>query len=245
MGSNASIAGISRNGSAGNYTYSVIGSGDRPITYVSWFDAARFCNWLQNGQGAGSTETGAYNLNGASSGIFTVQEGITVRLPSESEWYKAASYDATMNAGGGGYWVYATQSNTMTSNDMTVAGAANLYWGNINTAKSAQVQNGLPSALSDVGAYGADSESYYGTNDQSGNVWELIDTINSNSYRGIRGGAWLYTDPGPIGTDSSGLAVPTDESLDLGFRVVYGIPEPTTLLLTMLASGAMLIRRRR
>ena len=38
---------------------------------VSWGDAARFCNWLQNGQptsgteGTGTTETGAYTLNGA------------------------------------------------------------------------------------------------------------------------------------------------------------------------------------
>ena len=40
-----------------------------PISYVTWGDAARFCNWLQNGQptgseGTGTTETGAYTLNG-------------------------------------------------------------------------------------------------------------------------------------------------------------------------------------
>ena len=55
----SSIAGISRNGTSGTYTYSVMGTGDRPITYVSWFDAARFANWMHNGQGSGSTETGA------------------------------------------------------------------------------------------------------------------------------------------------------------------------------------------
>ena len=41
-----------------------------PVYNVSWGDAARFCNWLQNGQptgaeGTGTTETGAYTLNGA------------------------------------------------------------------------------------------------------------------------------------------------------------------------------------
>ena len=46
------------------------GSANKPITIVSWFDAARFCNWLHNGQGSGSTETGAYTLNGAMSGIY-------------------------------------------------------------------------------------------------------------------------------------------------------------------------------
>ena len=40
-----------------------------PIFDVTWGDAARFCNWLQNGQptggeGPGTTETGAYTLNG-------------------------------------------------------------------------------------------------------------------------------------------------------------------------------------
>ena len=58
MASTTYIAGISRSGSDGSYSYSVIGStANKPITYVSWFDAARFCNWMQNGQGSGSTET--------------------------------------------------------------------------------------------------------------------------------------------------------------------------------------------
>ena len=73
MGLNPYIMGISRNGASGSYTYSVIGSGNRPVTYVSWFDSARFVNWLHNGQptgtqAAGTTETGAYALNGATSG---------------------------------------------------------------------------------------------------------------------------------------------------------------------------------
>jgi hypothetical protein len=44
----------------------------KPITFVSWFGVARFCNWLHNGQGSGSTKSGAYTLNGAMSGIYTV-----------------------------------------------------------------------------------------------------------------------------------------------------------------------------
>ena len=74
MGANLNIAGISRSGASGGYTYSVIGPsgatpagasspGNRPITYVSWFDAARFANWMQNGQGSGSTESGVYTMS--------------------------------------------------------------------------------------------------------------------------------------------------------------------------------------
>jgi hypothetical protein len=36
---------------------------DKPVNFVSWFDAARVANWLQNGQGSGSTETGDYTGN--------------------------------------------------------------------------------------------------------------------------------------------------------------------------------------
>ena len=46
--------GISQSGSSGNYSYSVTGSDSQgvncPIFAASWGDAARFCNWLQNGQ---------------------------------------------------------------------------------------------------------------------------------------------------------------------------------------------------
>ncbi len=70
MATDQNVAGISQNGSSGNYTYSVIGSANHPITYVNWFDAARFSNWLSNGQptgpeGTGTTETGSYTLNGS------------------------------------------------------------------------------------------------------------------------------------------------------------------------------------
>ena len=84
--------GISRSGSSGSYVYTVNpGSGNKPITCVTWFDAARFCNWLQNGQLTGggaalSAETGAYSLNGATSGIITKNVGATVYIPSENEW---------------------------------------------------------------------------------------------------------------------------------------------------------------
>ena len=95
--------GISQSGSSGSYSYSVTGSdfqaADCPIFDVSWGDAARFCNWLQNGQptGAeepGTTETGAYTLNGDTTNLLTETRnaGATYFIPSENEWYKAAYY---------------------------------------------------------------------------------------------------------------------------------------------------------
>lgn len=104
MASNLNVVGITRSGSSGSYTYAVSGSGNRPVTYVSWFDAARFANWLANGQPMGAqdnatTENGAYSLFGATSGVsFTknsinpnTSEATTYWIPSEDEWYNTIS----------------------------------------------------------------------------------------------------------------------------------------------------------
>jgi len=126
MGTDLNIAGITRSGSSGSYTYAVVGSGDRPVTYVSWFDAARFANWVANGQPTGAqgnatTENGAYTLNGATSGVGFAKNAInpntsattTYWIPSEDEWYKSAYYDPTPGTGGGdNYWLYPTRSGS-------------------------------------------------------------------------------------------------------------------------------------
>jgi hypothetical protein len=94
MANQTYIAGITRVGSSGSYSYApVSGSGNKPITYISWFDAARFCNWMHNGQPTGlqtvgTTEGGAYPLNGAVSGIITKNVAAKVWIPSEDEWYR-------------------------------------------------------------------------------------------------------------------------------------------------------------
>jgi formylglycine-generating enzyme len=37
-----------------------------PINNITWFNAARFVNWMSNGQGDGDTESGTYTLLGGS-----------------------------------------------------------------------------------------------------------------------------------------------------------------------------------
>ena len=98
-----STQGIMQSGSPGSYSYSVTGSNPQaancPAFDVTWFDAARFCNWLQNGQltgvrGTGTTETGAYTLNGdTTSGTESRNANAKYFIPSENEWYKAAYYN--------------------------------------------------------------------------------------------------------------------------------------------------------
>jgi formylglycine-generating enzyme required for sulfatase activity len=240
MASDVNIAGISRSGTSGSYSYSVIGSGDQPITYVSWFDAARFTNWLHNGQGSGDTETGAYTLNGATGGTAPAKNlGATVWIPTENEWFKAAYYDPTHMSGAGGYWLHANQSDSMTSNNMTVAGAANYHDGNF-----ARDENGLPTYLSDAGAYGADSQNYYGLNDMAGNVYEWNDlTGASGSSRGRRGGSWLDAEFG-LRSSFRDAYNPSLEYNYVGFRVA-SVPEPSAMVLTVLFSAGLVCRRKR
>ena len=221
------INGISQSGVSGSFTYSVNpGSANKPITYVSWFNAARFCNWLQNGQqtGAGAAltaETGAYTLNGAVSGIITKNVGATVWIPSESEWYKAAYYDPNKGgAGVGGYWLHANQSNTITGNTVGVADSANYYDGDYAVYTGSGAGTWM---LSDVGAYGLNSDSAYGTNDQAGNVLEWNDAVISGTSRGLRGGCWFSNSEGYLRASSRDRNSPTAQFAEIGFRVASAI----------------------
>jgi formylglycine-generating enzyme required for sulfatase activity len=244
MTSNLNIAGISRSGSGilgDPYSYSVLGSGSRPITYVSWFDAARFANWMNNGATNGaSTETGAYTLNGATSGVFTKNAGATWWIPSEDEWYKAAYYK-----GGGtnaGYWVYPTQSDSAPGNIIGgAANQANYYSGNWAVTQSSTFSSSQ-NYLTDGGAF-SNSASAYGTFDQGGNVREWNDGVVFGSNRGRRGSAWNLT-AGALMSSSRSSANPTQEDRDVGFRLAAAsaapapVPEPGTWAAAVLLAGA-------
>ena len=219
---NAGMAsyGITQTGSSGSFSYSVTTAlANRPVVHVSWFDAARFANWMMNGQGGNDMETGAYTLNGATSGIITANIGAQVYLPSENEWYKAAFY----NAANASYSLYPNGQSGIVTGDA-----------NYDTSGS-----------TDVGSYSEDASSY-GTFDQGGNVWEWNDAVISGSTRGLRGGSW-GDDGGFLHSLTRYGDVPTLENYFVGFRVarVASVPETTSIVLTMLASGMMLIRRKR
>jgi len=112
-----SIGGITRQGTNGNYTYSAKNNmGNKPVNYISWYNAARYCNWLHNNKPSGvqqnsTTEGGSYTLTG-NTGSPVRNSGAKYFLPSENEWYKAAYYDPTKNITGG-YWLYSTKEDAV------------------------------------------------------------------------------------------------------------------------------------
>ena len=233
--------GITQSGVSGSYTYTVKpGFENKPVTFVSFYDALRFANWLNNGKGDADTETGAYTLEGGTADpsngpTVTRNPGATVFLPGENEWYKAAYYSP-----GGIYFDYPAGVDAETT--CALPGATP------NTANCGSVQG----AVTDVGAY-TGSASPYGTFDQGGNVdeWneERETRMDHSGYifhlSGSRGGEWSRSAgelaasfPGFLGISGLGY----DQT---GFRVASLVPEPGPGLLGMTAVLSLAASRRR
>jgi len=223
---------IERSGSSGSYTYSIASDyANRPVNYVSWYDTLRFTNWLHNGQGAGDTEDGAYDMSLGDSVVR--KSGAQVWLPSENEWYKAAYHK---NDGvTGNYFDYPTSSDSVPSNDLmdTDPGNNATFYDNGYTI-------GSPYWRTEVGAH-ENSYSPYGTFDMGGNVCEWNETLIAVSDRGYLGGCFGFVDFGLI-SSTRGHLDPYNGGNCLGFRVA-AVPEPATL--SLLALGSLFLRMRK
>jgi formylglycine-generating enzyme required for sulfatase activity len=229
----------------------------RPATGVSWNEAARFVNWLNTSRGYSA----AYNFTtGDANGNITHwslgdtgydpanplrNSNAYYFLPSEDEWYKAAFYDPSANGGTGGYWEYATGSNTpptpVTGGTASGTAVYDLY----STSRPFEG----PALVTDAGGL-----SPYGTMAQNGNVWEWneprVFTISSFgggccdlstayelwAHRGIRDDRFATSDSFSPGSSRENWAV--------GFRVV-SVPEPSAILMTMFGAMGLLLTRRR
>jgi len=156
--------------------------GDFPVVYVTWSDANTYCTWADR------------------------------RLPTESEWEKAASWD-------------------------DVKGVKNIYpWGNTIDCSLANYYDGKKFCTGDTTAVGAYSngKSTYGAFNMAGNVWEWVsDWSNSfyysespssnpqgpqgGSYRVIRGGSWGFSAFDARASNRNGY-LPSDDFDYVGFR---------------------------
>ena len=274
MRTDLNSAGISQTGTWGAYTYSVIAASgsapnggvsaaNRPITWANWWDSARFANWVANGQPTGAqtsttTENGAYNLNGATSGtaparnVTNPNTGVTPTyvIPTENEWYKAAYYSPVLNSGSGGYYTYATQSNAAPGNIIgSGSNQANYFISGVLSVTQSEALDPNQNYLTDVGAFSG-SGSFYGTFDQNGNVFQWNDLNGSpGSYRGLRGGGWDFG-ASSLSSSVRNTITPSFDNGNVGFRLAspVAVPEPSTcasLLAGLACGGYSLFRRRR
>lgn len=214
--------GVRRTGSAGSYSYYVEpGWEDRPVSYVSWGDAARFANWMHNGQPTGpqdlsSTEDGSYWLNGALSlsQLMNPKRKLdaTWVIPSESEWYKAAYHK---NDGPtGNYWNYPTQSDSAPGTDITETtnpGNNANYGGDGINPIDPPIYTTLPGEFEWT-------TSAYGCFDMGGNVWEWNEESYFGMFRGLRAGAWQGS-ANLLHADNFNAKQPIDQNRWFGFRL--------------------------
>ncbi len=240
--------------SSAPYTYTIVnGYANKPATSITWFDAVRFVNWLQNGQGNGDTESGSYAISGGGNNSGTVTVPTTAQrvawamsnqfhwlLPSQNEWYKAAYYNGVTAS----YYRYPFQSNSIPTETAPSGGFDS---GNFDDA--AYNSDGYMSYLTNVGSY-IDSISPFGSYDMGGDVYQWTDTGPNAAFMVALGGGWNSV---AASSASSPEVSRSTDSFDYqaGFRLVSvggpaSVPEPASLALVLTAAvGAMEFRRRR
>lgn len=230
--SHSICGGIDRAEKNGHYIYKVKDNYERkPVTYIHYCDLVRYVNWLHYGcpntgksvlgTTEGSVNQGAYNTSDfedVRSGKKTVYAnwgkrniGAKYWIPSEDEWYKAAYYDPT-KIGVRKYHDYPTRTS-----DVPTHSQANYLIGD-------SILNSETFVV-DVDCF-ADASSYFGTQQQGGNVWEWTENwqYGSVGVRGLRGGSWSYTAYGlnAINMDPGGL---DDFNYVFGGRICKSINE--------------------
>ena len=214
---------------------------NQPATQISWFEAAKFVNWLNTSTG----HSQAYNFD--SNGDFNLwsvgeawqmggqnlfrNKDAHYFLPNESEWYKAAYFNGTR------YFTYQTGSDTAPT---PVAGG---------TAPETAVYL-LYQGPADINNAGGLSP--YGTMGQAGNAWEwqesAFDGINDSSSeaRGVRGGSWDDI-PHDLTSPYKFAVAPTGSFDSSGFRVA-AVPEPeqyaAVIGVALLGTGVWLRRKK-
>jgi formylglycine-generating enzyme required for sulfatase activity len=185
------------------------GRGNRPVIYVSWWDAIAYCNWLSEKEKL----TKAYDTNGNlldKEGRVTTDPSKVVgyRLPTEAEW----EYAARGGKKSKGY----------------------RYSGSDNVDEVAWYDPNSGGMTQEVGKKAPNELGLY---DMSGNVWEWCSDWygdysssaqtnpynNSGSARVIRGGSWVDNATYARVAYRNNYS-PTLTRNSLGFRITRTVP---------------------
>jgi len=200
----------------------------KPATGLSWFDAARFVNWLNEDQGAPVAykfdEQNQFQLWAPGDLGYNPENPYRNTracyfLPSADEWHKAAYYDPVNDR----YWLYPYGSDDP---PIPVASGTDPGTAVYNQDGPADVQL-------------AGGENLFGLVGMAGNVIEKEEThvslINDTvgGRRGSRGGWWTPLLPTNFASSFRNSALASANSGVAGIRIA-SIPEPGAMLLALL-----------
>jgi len=235
MGEKAVHGGITYTaGNANGAKYSILpGRQNYPVNSVNWYSALRFSNWLNNGQGNGDTETGAYTLLGGAptpTNATTIKRnaGANLFLPSEDEWYKAAYYNPATSS----YFLQGTGTNTAPT-----AGAPTAMPNYANF-------NNFNKDFTPVGSY-TGTTSPYGAYDMAGNISEWTETLinNGGAKDAVMRNGFYDLGQNSITSADRYPNNPAVAAFYYGFRVA-AVPEPSTFVMGALGVLVLFATRR-
>jgi hypothetical protein len=142
--SGTAMGGISRSGTAGNYSYSTrTNMGNKPVVYANYLSSIRFINWLHNGAPTGTglsnniTEDGAYTLLGIGSGSYQITKNSYQKywLPNIHEWHKAAYFTpVSLSSSTGTSSVNIKRNDAYLVNSGTLSGTPYSNYANLNVS---------------------------------------------------------------------------------------------------------------
>lgn len=204
-----------------------------PAVNITWYQAARYCNWLTSG----NVSNGAYTVSGALVTAVTAHSGGAMNslistygtvyvLPTEDEWYKAAYYKD------GSYSLYANGTGT-----------APIHGVDANFSTAGGYVNGPAWVV------GSGTSEQNGTLNMMGNAWEWLESADDgllnelgSEEMAFRGGDY-WQGVSLLDSGARGNAeLPSGEFLNTGFRVV-AIPEPGTMSLMSLSTVGLFMTR--
>lgn len=214
---------------SGGRVFPMTGQEDHPVVYVSWSAVLAYCNWL-------SEQDDLEKVYDEQAGW---QPDITkngYRLPTESEWYKAACWDPT-KGGTGGFWRYACRSDEMRGSLANYADSGDPYEAirpgdsgsppyqttPVGFYNGSEYRIYLSSAAARLSFQTEDATSYYGCYDMSGNAEEFVMVDIEGSFSAHQMGIhWRYSDP--TRWDFSRYEPISGSEGTLGFRIARSAP---------------------